>query len=83
MVDCFQKSYRAHGLRIFGTGLVATILRAFPTNAATLFIYTISMRLLQQVSPPSQTSTSSSTGLHKQPEHFDAETRATATAALE
>lgn len=33
--DCIRKSYRQDGLKVFQRGLLSTILRAFPTNAAT------------------------------------------------
>jgi solute carrier family 25 carnitine/acylcarnitine transporter 20/29 len=33
--DCAQKSYKNEGLKVFTRGLLPTILRAYPANAAT------------------------------------------------
>lgn len=33
--DCMKKSYKSEGLKVFVRGLNSTIIRAFPTNAAT------------------------------------------------
>lgn len=47
MVDCFRKVYRGEGMRVMFAGLGATVIRAFPTNAATcifmlfLFMYSL------------------------------------------
>ena len=35
LVDCIKKTYRTGGLRAFSQGLTPTIIRSFPTNAAT------------------------------------------------
>lgn len=45
MMDCVRKTFRSGGLMAFSQGLPATILRAFPTNAATLATVTITLRL--------------------------------------
>lgn len=45
IVDCVRKTYRSGGLYAFSQGLTATILRAFPTNAATFATVTITLRL--------------------------------------
>lgn len=45
MVDCVRKTYRSGGLSAFSQGLTATILRAFPTNAATFATVTVTLRL--------------------------------------
>lgn len=37
--------YKQEGLAAFTRGLTATMVRAFPTNAATLLTYTLCMRL--------------------------------------
>lgn len=42
--QCAVGIYRAEGVAVFGRGLVATLVRAFPTNAATLLTYTLAMR---------------------------------------
>lgn len=44
MIDCFRKSYRGEGVRVFYRGLLPTLMRAIPTNAATLTTYTLIMR---------------------------------------
>lgn len=38
--DCVKKSYQAEGLKVFAKGLNSTIIRAFPTNAATFAVFT-------------------------------------------
>lgn len=42
--DCVRKTYKAEGLHGFSRGMLATILRAFPVNAATLTVVTITLR---------------------------------------
>ncbi|KAF6021929.1 SLC25A29 [Bugula neritina] len=37
-LDCIRKSISADGYKVFGKGLNAALLRAFPTNAATFFV---------------------------------------------
>ena len=44
IVDCIRKTYRSGGFHAFTQGLGATILRAFPTNAATFATVTITLR---------------------------------------
>lgn len=44
IVDCFRKSYRADGPSVFVRGLNSTLIRAFPTNAATFCTYTLVLR---------------------------------------
>lgn len=44
--DCLRRSYRAEGLQVLFRGLNATLIRAFPTNAATFLAYTIVMRTI-------------------------------------
>ncbi|KAI7905752.1 mitochondrial carrier domain-containing protein [Cokeromyces recurvatus] len=46
-MDCIIRSYRTEGWRIFFRGLTPTILRAFPSNAATFFAYTWTMKFYQ------------------------------------
>lgn len=38
MVDCTVKSYKAEGYKVFFKGIMSTIVRAFPTNAATFVV---------------------------------------------
>ncbi|PFX26366.1 mitochondrial basic amino acids transporter-like [Stylophora pistillata] len=45
ILDCVKKTYKSGGLHAFSQGLSATILRAFPTNAATLATVTVTLRL--------------------------------------
>ncbi|OZJ02992.1 hypothetical protein BZG36_03134 [Bifiguratus adelaidae] len=45
IIDCAIKSYRQEGLQVFGRGLGATIIRAFPVNAVTFFVYEVMMEL--------------------------------------
>lgn len=44
IVDCVRKTYRSGGLNAFLQGLTATVVRAFPTNAATFATVTITLR---------------------------------------
>ncbi|RCH94463.1 hypothetical protein CU097_002605 [Rhizopus azygosporus] len=44
-IDCMKCSYYEEGWRIFFKGLTPTILRAFPSNAATFAAYTWTMNL--------------------------------------
>lgn len=44
--DCFQKSIASEGYAFLGRGLIPTLIRAFPTNAACFTVVTWSMRLL-------------------------------------
>ncbi|KHJ90766.1 hypothetical protein OESDEN_09380 [Oesophagostomum dentatum] len=43
---CIQSTYREGGLRMFYTGLGSTLIRAFPSNAATFFAVEWTYRLL-------------------------------------
>ncbi|OBZ85677.1 Mitochondrial basic amino acids transporter [Choanephora cucurbitarum] len=45
--DCIKRSYHNEGWRIFFRGLTPTILRAFPSNAATFAAYTWTMKMFQ------------------------------------
>lgn len=44
--DCAVKSYRAEGWRMFFQGINSTIIRAFPTNAATFGVVVLFARLV-------------------------------------
>ncbi|KFM76879.1 hypothetical protein X975_24721, partial [Stegodyphus mimosarum] len=39
-LECVKKSYKSEGLKVFTKGLNSTIIRAFPTNAATFAVFT-------------------------------------------
>jgi len=43
--DCVRKTYAAEGYKAFSRGLTSTVIRAFPTNAATFTVVTWIMRL--------------------------------------
>ena len=45
ILDCFRKSYSTEGLAVFTRGLLPTMLRAFPTNAAVLLVVELVLRL--------------------------------------
>ncbi|KAG0745065.1 hypothetical protein G6F57_000705 [Rhizopus arrhizus] len=47
LIDCMKRSYYEEGWRIFFKGLTPTILRAFPSNAATFAAYTWVMNVFQ------------------------------------
>ena len=57
MWDCVVRSYREEGAWVFTRGLNATLLRAFPTNAATLMVYTMVMRMFQARETPNHAHT--------------------------
>lgn len=65
--DCLRKSVRAEGYTCLFRGLNSTILRAFPTNAATFAVVTWTLRLLGE--QPSEASKETESGLtsSKQP----------------
>jgi len=46
MVDCVLRSWRAEGPSVFFRGMMASCVRAFPTNAVILVVYVNSMRFL-------------------------------------
>jgi solute carrier family 25 carnitine/acylcarnitine transporter 20/29 len=45
--DCVRKTYAAEGYKAFSRGLTSTVIRAFPTNAATFTVVTWIMRLAE------------------------------------
>ena len=47
IIDCFKKSYQKEGYQVLFKGFNATIIRAFPTNAATLATVTTFMQIVQ------------------------------------
>ena len=47
--DCLVKSYKADGWTVFYRGLPAMCLRAFPTNAVTLTVYSVLLRYIGNV----------------------------------
>ncbi|KAF9560550.1 hypothetical protein BGW38_009041, partial [Lunasporangiospora selenospora] len=42
--DCTKQLYREEGFRVFFKGMNATVIRAFPCNAATFLVYSLAMR---------------------------------------
>ncbi|XP_066979911.1 solute carrier family 25 member 45-like isoform X1 [Macrobrachium rosenbergii] len=56
-IDCFVKSYKQEGLRVFGKGFTMMSLRAFPTNAAIFLGYETSLSLLRGFSSSTVTET--------------------------
>jgi len=48
ILDCVKKSLREEGVRVFFRGLNSTMIRAFPTNAATFFVISCVTKLLLQ-----------------------------------
>lgn len=45
-IDCFIKSYQNEGLNAFSRGLTSTVIRAFPTNAATFLAVSLTFKFL-------------------------------------
>lgn len=50
MLDCFRKSYKMDGWRVFAKGFNVVMLRAFPVNGAVFITYEHSLRLMRQLS---------------------------------
>lgn len=50
-MDCFRKSVQAEGYSCLFRGINSTIIRAFPTNAATFAVVTWTIRLLGEEQP--------------------------------
>lgn len=48
LVDCAVKSYRAEGVGVFTRGLLPTVVRAFPSNAAIFYVYSFCLKILHQ-----------------------------------
>ncbi|KAI7880548.1 mitochondrial carrier [Lichtheimia hyalospora FSU 10163] len=46
--DCIIRSYRAEGASVFFRGLVPTIVRGFPVNAVTFYVYEVVMEMLSR-----------------------------------
>jgi len=44
-IDCFVQSYRTEGFNAFTRGLTSTIIRAFPTNAATFLVVSMTFKI--------------------------------------
>jgi Mitochondrial carrier protein len=51
-VDCFRRSYQDEGWRFLTRGLTSTMIRSFPTNAATFATVTWVMRVAGTVETP-------------------------------
>jgi len=49
MVDCAIRSYRSEGMGVFVRGATPALLRAFPVNAVTFFVYELVMAELQKL----------------------------------
>ncbi|KAF9397866.1 hypothetical protein BGX21_008419 [Mortierella sp. AD011] len=49
MVDCAIRSYRSEGMGVFMKGATPALLRAFPVNAVTFFVYELVMAELQKL----------------------------------
>ncbi|XP_015927648.1 mitochondrial basic amino acids transporter isoform X2 [Parasteatoda tepidariorum] len=52
LFDCVRKSYKEEGLQVFTRGLNSTIIRAFPTNAATFAVFTWVFMIFESPSAP-------------------------------
>ncbi|KAI9274421.1 mitochondrial carrier domain-containing protein [Phascolomyces articulosus] len=48
MIDCARQCYKSEGINIMFRGLFPTLLRAFPSNAATFVAYTWTMKVLTE-----------------------------------
>ncbi|KAF9104061.1 hypothetical protein BGX27_010258 [Mortierella sp. AM989] len=50
MWDCARHMYKEEGYRVFFRGINATVIRAFPCNAATFLVYSLAMRAMMPAS---------------------------------
>lgn len=50
MYDCFKKSYKIDGWRVFTKGFTIVALRAFPVNGAVFVAYENSLKFITQLS---------------------------------
>ncbi|KAF9996673.1 hypothetical protein BGZ80_006788 [Entomortierella chlamydospora] len=48
--DCTKHLYKEEGYRVFFRGINATVIRAFPCNAATFLVYSLAMRAMMPAS---------------------------------
>jgi len=48
IIDCVVKSYHSEGLGVFTRGLLPTVIRAFPSNAAIFYVYHLVLKLLHK-----------------------------------
>jgi solute carrier family 25 carnitine/acylcarnitine transporter 20/29 len=48
--DCARQLYKEEGMRVFFKGVNATVIRAFPCNAATFLVYSLAMRAMMPAS---------------------------------
>ena len=46
IIDCAIKSYRAEGISVFFRGIIPTLVRAWPVNAVTFYVYEIMIKWL-------------------------------------
>lgn len=46
--DCIIRSYRAEGASVFFRGLIPTIIRGFPVNSVTFYVYEVVMEVLSR-----------------------------------
>ncbi|XP_065331830.1 mitochondrial basic amino acids transporter-like [Cloeon dipterum] len=58
MIDCYKQSYRDEGVRFLSRGLSSTMIRSFPTNAATFAAVAWVMRMAGASEAPSSSATS-------------------------
>ena len=48
IIDCAVKSYHAEGIFVFFRGMMPTLVRAWPVNAVTFYVYELMINWLQQ-----------------------------------
>jgi solute carrier family 25 (mitochondrial carnitine/acylcarnitine transporter), member 20/29 len=46
IVDCAAKSYHAEGIAVFFRGIIPTLVRAWPVNAVTFYVYELMINWL-------------------------------------
>ena len=59
MLDCFVKSYKVEGWRVFWKGLPVICIRAFPTNAMTLAVYSYTYKTFKELNINNENKTTS------------------------
>ena len=52
IIDCMVKSYHTEGMSVFFRGIIPTLVRAWPVNAVTFYVYEIMINWLNGLQQP-------------------------------
>lgn len=47
IVDCFTRSFREEGIKVFFKGLTPALMRSFPVNATIFYVYELAAKILK------------------------------------